>query len=56
MESAGDAVAVSGTGVGSKLVLTVGAESDMVGVAMGRRNMGESLVIRYCGPTGKFVS
>ena len=35
------------------LTLASGAESDRVGVAMGWRNSGESVVIRYCGPEGK---
>src|SRR5580704_12365525 len=37
-------------------VLGAGAESDRVGVAIGRRNIGEPKFMRYCGPTGKFVS
>src|ERR1700720_2172850 len=43
--------------VSVRLVIAGGAPSrERDGVAIGRANKGLSRVIRYCGPTGKFVS
>jgi hypothetical protein len=42
--------------VAEALRLAGGVESDREGVAMGWANSGEPEVIRYCGPTEKFVS